>query len=92
MRGVALNPTDVVQKIIVILRKEFPVLQDIDLKPGTALLSSGLLDSFAMVTLLASLEQDYAINVDADTLDVMLFETPESIASIVLDPKYHSKA
>ncbi|MES2746531.1 MAG: phosphopantetheine-binding protein [Bdellovibrionota bacterium] len=87
-----MNPTDVVQKIIVILRKEFPVLQDIDLKPGTALLSSGLLDSFAMVTLLASLEQDYAINVDADTLDVMLFETPESIASIVLDPKYHSKA
>ncbi|RYZ61323.1 MAG: hypothetical protein EOP09_20090 [Proteobacteria bacterium] len=44
------------------------------------------------ITLLASLEQDYAINVDADTLDVMLFETPESIASIVLDPKYHSKA
>ncbi len=86
-----MNPTDVVQNIIRILRTEFPVLLDIDLQPTTTLLSSGLLDSFAMVTLLASLEQGYAINVDADTLDVMLFETPESIASIVLDAKYHSK-
>ncbi|RYZ60976.1 MAG: hypothetical protein EOP09_20505 [Proteobacteria bacterium] len=86
-----MNPNDVVQNIIRILRTEFPVLLDIDLKPDTALLSNGLLDSFAMVTLLASLEQDYAINVDADTLDVMLFETPNSIASIVFDPKYHMK-
>lgn len=84
------NQVDVVQNIIKILKNDFPVLLDVDLTPQTALLSSGLLDSFAMVTLLASLEQEYSIIVDANTLDVMLFETPESMSRIVLDRQFHT--
>ncbi|MBC7530923.1 MAG: hypothetical protein H7318_05035 [Oligoflexus sp.] len=84
-----MNQVDVVQNIIKILKDNFPVLLDVDLTPQTALLSSGLIDSFAMVILLSSLEQEYSISVDTNTLDVMLFETAESMSRIVLDRQFH---
>lgn len=84
------NQVDVVQNIIKILKDNFPVLLDVDLTPQTALLSSGLIDSFAMVILLSSLEQEYSISVDTNTLDVMLFETAESMSRIVLDRQFHT--
>jgi acyl carrier protein len=84
-----LNPSVVIPKIIEILKSEFAILADLELDGSSALLSSGLLDSFATVVLLARIETDFKVNIDANTLDIMLFETPATIAQIILEAKYH---
>ena len=86
---VIVNRHDVIPSIIRILKEEFPIVLDLDLTPQTPLFSSGLLDSFATVTLLARLETEFNLSVDTNALDIMLFETPESISRIILDRQYH---
>lgn len=81
--------SEAIKKIIALLEEEFPTLGDIEINADTALLSSGLLDSFAMVTVLALVESTFAISVDVNTLELSLFESPTTIASVACDEKYH---
>jgi D-alanine--poly(phosphoribitol) ligase subunit 2 len=72
----------IIPSVIDILKSEFPALRSMDLEPDTRLLSTGLLDSFALVTLLAALESAFTINVDVDSIQIEEFETPSTIAGI----------
>ena len=75
---------EVVAKIIDVLKAEFPMLRPpgIGLGPATALLSTGLLDSFAVVTLLASLEGIFAIDLDVEQIPFEQLETPATIGAV----------
>jgi len=75
-----MTPTEAVGKVIDILKAEFPLLASMDLEPDTALLSAGLLDSFALVLLLATLEDELSLEVDVETVPLEQFETPMTIA------------
>lgn len=52
---------------------------DLELADDTALLSSGLIDSFGLVVLLGALEERYDITLDEADLDVDTFDTPAQI-------------
>jgi acyl carrier protein len=51
--------------------------------PDTDLIESGLLDSLALVSLLAEIEREFGFELPLDTLEVDDFRTVESAASYV---------
>ena len=71
---------DIITKTINILKQEFPVLAGMELTPLTPLLSAGLLDSFAIVTTVAILEDELDIDIDVEKLEPEQFETATTIA------------
>lgn len=81
-----------VERVIAILKDEFPVLRKMPLAPDTPLLSAGLLDSFAIVTLLASLDSVLGIDIDVDTVEVEQFETAASITELCVRASKSSSA
>jgi acyl carrier protein len=69
-------------RILTLLKDEFPLLQKKDLMPGTPLLSAGLLDSFAIVTLVAALDAAFAVDIDVEQVEIEEFETASTIAAL----------
>jgi acyl carrier protein len=83
-RRTTMTPTDVAAKVIEILKAEFPLLASMELEADTALLSAGLLDSFALVMLLATLEEEFGLELDVESVPLEQFETPTTIARLCL--------
>jgi D-alanine--poly(phosphoribitol) ligase subunit 2 len=52
---------------------------DVDITDDTPLLSSGLIDSFDLVVLIAALEDTYGVRIDLMDLDVEALDTPNQI-------------
>jgi len=61
---------------------------DIEVEADTALISSGIVDSFSMVSLKAFLERRYDIKIPDDDATPEAFDTVNAIVDIVL--KYKS--
>lgn len=53
----------------------------------TDLLESGLLDSLALVELLAEIEREFELELDLDDLEIESFRTLETIGHFVLDSR-----
>lgn len=51
--------------------------------PAADLLDGGVLDSLALVELLAAIEVEFGIEIPLDELEIEQFRTPESIAELV---------
>jgi acyl carrier protein len=68
--------------ILGLLKDEFPLLRKKDLRPDTPLLSAGLLDSFAIVTLVAALDAAFAVDIDVEQTELEAFETASTIAAL----------
>ena len=51
----------------------------------TDLIETGLLDSLALVELIAAIEQEFQVDLALDALDIDAFRTVESIAAFVED-------
>ena len=73
---------DLTSRVLDVLQSEFPMLAERGLVADTALLSSGLLDSFALVTLIAALEEAFEIDVDVEDVEIEQFETAACIAEL----------
>ncbi len=58
-----------------------------DLGPDDGLLSSGLLDSLAIVKLLSYLEDEFDVEIDDADFDPENFETIRSIAALMVIPE-----
>ena len=71
-----------VNAILTVLRSEFPLLRKKDLRAETPLLSAGLLDSFAIVTLVAALDTTFGVDVDVEKVEIEEFETAATIAAL----------
>ena len=56
---------------------------DIDLGPSTPLISSGIVDSFSMVSLKTFLEKKFDIKLPDDEATPEAFDTVESIVALV---------
>jgi len=84
-RAPIVQSSDAVARVTGILAEEFPLLRRMPLAADTPLLSAGLLDSFAIVTLVAVLEDAFGIDFDVENIPFEQFETPESIARLCLE-------
>ena len=51
--------------------------------PTTDLIETGLLDSLALVELIAAIEQEFEVDLALDTLEIDAFRSVESIAAFV---------
>ena len=81
------RPTDLAtatDAVIALLHREFPMLRRQALSAQTPLLSAGLLDSFAVVTLIATIEETFGVQIDVDATGLELFETPLSMATLIM--------
>ncbi len=58
-------------------------LEDMDLDENTPLISSGIVDSFSMVSLKLFLETKYSIKISDDQATPEAFDTVTSIISVV---------
>lgn len=67
-----------------LLNERFPMLRGLPLDADTALISSGLLDSFAVVTLVAALETAFSLDIQVDEVELEAFETPRAITELCL--------
>ncbi len=76
------DPIVVMATIMAILQREFPTLRKTAIVADTPLLSAGLLDSFAVVTLIASLEEAFAIDIDVEATGLEQFESPQTMATL----------
>jgi len=82
---------NVVSMVYVILKREFPLLCDLELSEQTSLISAGWLDSFAVVTLVAALEDAFSIQIDVEKMEMSQLDTPSAIANFCLDTQLKRK-
>ena len=79
-------------KVTEILRAQFPALRRVALGPDTALVSSGLLDSFALVALLAALDEALGVEIDVEQVELDALETPARLAALCLEARSRGPA
>jgi acyl carrier protein len=77
-----MDPTKAVEVVVGVLQKELPTFRSRALTATSPLLSTGLLDSFAIVTLLAALDAAFGIDVPVESVELEQFETPATIAQM----------
>ncbi len=56
---------------------------DTPIDPETPLISSGIIDSFDVVTLLTMFENEYGVSISPEQIDVERFDTPTQMLSYV---------
>ena len=66
---------------IELIRTELGI--DEALTPGTPLITSGLIDSFDVVSLIAIIESHYRVTVIPEELDTEIFDTPRQMLAYI---------
>jgi acyl carrier protein len=56
---------------------------DTPIDPDTPLISSGIIDSFDVVTMLTMFESEYGVSIAPEEIDVERFDTPTQMLSYV---------
>ena len=79
-----MDQASMLARVQTILREQFPALRRVQLGPDTALVSSGLLDSFALVSLLAALDEALGVEIDVEQVELEALETPARVAALCL--------
>jgi len=76
--------SDVTEKILEFVRDEYlDEDEEEEIDATTPLISSGIVDSFSMVSLKAFLEKEYAIRIPDEEATAQAFDTVEGIAGLV---------
>jgi len=70
-------------KIIEYIRDEYLEDESMELKSDTPLISSGIVDSFSMVSLKMYLEDEYGIKMSDDEASTQAFDTVNNIVALV---------
>jgi acyl carrier protein len=69
--------------IINILKENIVELENMDIKPETLLISSGLIDSFDVIAVLSRFEEAFHITIPLESVSIEEFETVDSIFELV---------
>ena len=70
-----------VDRLIDLIRTELHI--DMPLDEQTPLLTSGIVDSFGVVTLLGAIEDQFGVLLDDSELSAETFDTPEQILRLI---------
>lgn len=76
-------------ELISIIKKELAI--DFPVEETTPLISSGLIDSFQVVQLLASLESHYGVRIHSSDIGADNFDTPQQIYQVIQASKVAHK-
>ena len=69
--------------LIVFIKNELANDPDAEVKSTTKLISSGLVDSFSLVTLQIYIEKEFGVKIPAPQITTDTFDTVEQMASII---------
>lgn len=75
--------TEMIDTVLEFINDEYVEDEDMELDENTQLISSGLVDSFSMVSLKMFLEEEYKISFTDAEASTEAFDTVSSIVSIV---------
>ena len=70
-------------KLIAFIKNEIVNDPDIEIKPDTELISSGLIDSFSLVTLYVYIEKEFGVKIPASRIIPDTFDTVEQITALI---------
>jgi acyl carrier protein len=70
-------------KLIIFIKKELSNDLDAEIKSNTKLISSGLIDSFSLVTLQIYIEKEFGVKIPAPRITADTFDTVEQMTSII---------
>ena len=70
-------------RITTILKENIDVLEAVDVAPDTYLISSGYVESYEIIEVIALLEETFDISVQLADLNLEDFDTVASIAEVV---------
>lgn len=71
------------QKIIEFIKKEFLSDPDIEITPDTNLISSGLIDSFSLVSLQRFIEKEFGKMIPAPKITAESFDTVRQMLQLI---------
>jgi len=71
------------EKLIAFIREEFLTDPSQDITPDTKLLSSGLVDSFSLVSLQAFIEKEFGKRIPAPRITVQSFDTVRQMVRVI---------
>jgi acyl carrier protein/D-alanine--poly(phosphoribitol) ligase subunit 2 len=71
------------QKIIAFIKNKIVDDPDIEITPDTELISSGLIDSFSLVTLYVYIEKEFGVKIPASRIIPDTFDTVEKIIVLI---------
>jgi acyl carrier protein len=71
------------QKLINFIKKEFLSVDDTDITPDTKLISSGLIDSFSLVTLQRFIAKEFGKNIPAPRITADSFDSIKQIMQVI---------
>ena len=74
---------EMVETIIEFIRDEYVDDEEMELDENTPLISSGLIDSFSMVSLKMFLEEEYGVEIPESEATTEAFDTVASIIELV---------
>ena len=77
------NEMDVKNKIQQFIRTEIPIAREIANLESTDLVTNGIIDSLAIMKLIAFLEETFSIRLEDEEIVAENFETIETISSLV---------
>lgn len=60
------------------------VVPEYEIEPDSSLLSTGIVDSFAVASLLGAVEDEYGVVIDPEEIDVEVFDTPTQMLQFVI--------
>jgi acyl carrier protein len=70
-------------KLIAFIKNKIIDDPDIEIKPDTELISSGLIDSFSLVTLYVYIEKEFGVKIPASRIIPDTFDTVEQITALI---------
>lgn len=74
-------------KIKTILKENIDELEGIEITNDLELITGGYIDSFDIINIITALEEEFDICISLDDLDIMQFDTVDSIEQLITETK-----
>ncbi len=71
------------EKLINFIISEYPPDEDVEITPNTKLISSGLIDSFSLVSLQTFIEKEFGKRIPAPRITTESFDTVNQMMEII---------
>ncbi len=72
------------QRVIELMHENIPELEGIQIESDTILISSGYMDSFNVIQMIAWLESEFGVSIDLNDINYEDFDTVDSIVEKVI--------
>jgi len=78
---------EITERVISLIKQTVDGAEFYDLEITSPLISSGIIDSFDIVTLIDKFELEFRVKLQFENIDLEDFDTPQNIAQIIYSRK-----